>query len=56
MGGGIKSECLAGSPRNRQQEWADMIDAWVEGQKHMPVLMPPAMAVGPLEPAVGLDR
>ncbi|HEY2358102.1 MAG TPA: tyrosine-type recombinase/integrase [Phenylobacterium sp.] len=38
--------------RHMLQEWADMIDAWVEGRKHMPVLMPPTMAVGPLEPAV----
>lgn len=25
------------------QQWADIIDAWVEGRKHMPALMPPSM-------------
>jgi hypothetical protein len=34
------------------QEWAEMIDAWVDGRKHVPVLSPPAVAVGPLEPAL----
>ncbi|WP_425600666.1 tyrosine-type recombinase/integrase [Nitrospirillum viridazoti] len=30
--------------RHMLQEWADMIDAWVNGQKRMPTLLPPAMA------------
>ena len=38
--------------RHMLQEWADMIDAWVDGRKHMPVVVPPAMAVGPLEVAL----
>jgi len=34
------------------QEWADMTDAWVQGRKHLPVLVPPSMAVGPMSPAI----
>jgi hypothetical protein len=25
------------------QEWADVIDSWVQGQKRMPTLYPPSM-------------
>jgi integrase len=35
--------------RHMLQEWADIIDAWVEGRKHVPVLTPPSM------PLLGLD-
>jgi integrase len=38
--------------RHMLQEWADMVDAWIEGRKHTPVLAPPTMAIGPLEPAI----
>ena len=41
-----------GQRRHMLQEWADMIDAWIAGRKHMPVLLPPTMAVGPLESAL----
>ena len=36
------------------QEWADMVDAWVQGRRHVAVLQPPAIAIGPLsrEPEV----
>ena len=30
--------------RHMLQEWADMIDAWVNGQKRVPTLLPPSMA------------
>jgi integrase len=29
--------------RHMLQEWADMIDAWVEGHRHVPTLYPPSM-------------
>jgi integrase len=38
--------------RHMLQEWADMIDAWIDGRNHLPALIPPAMAVGPLALAV----
>lgn len=38
--------------RHMLQEWADMIDAWVEGRKHVPVLIPPQMSVVALDPAL----
>jgi integrase len=39
--------------RHMLQEWADMIDAWAVGRKRMPVVTPPMIAMGPLEPALG---
>lgn len=38
--------------RHMLQEWADMIDAWVEGRKHVPVLIPPQIPVVALDPAL----
>jgi integrase len=38
--------------RHMLQEWANMVDAWVEGKKYAPTLFPPAMAIGPLVPTV----
>lgn len=38
--------------RHMLQEWANMIDAWVEGRKHVPVLIPPQMSVVALDPAL----
>ena len=29
--------------RHMMQEWADMVDAWVDGRKHTPTLYPPPM-------------
>ncbi len=31
--------------RHMLQEWADMVDAWVAGKSHTPVLLPPSMTV-----------
>ena len=31
--------------RHMLQEWADMIDAWIYGRKHMPSLLPPSAAL-----------
>lgn len=36
--------------RHMLQEWADMIDAWVEGQRRQPILYPPSMHLGPEAP------
>ena len=33
------------------QEWANLVDAWVEGRALAPTLVPPAMAISLLEPA-----
>ncbi|RJG46306.1 tyrosine-type recombinase/integrase [Mesorhizobium sp. DCY119] len=38
--------------RHMLQEWADIIDAWVEGRKYMPVLMPPSMPMFEPDPAL----
>ena len=38
--------------RHMLQEWADMVDAWIDGRKHAPVVLPPTLAVGPLSPAL----
>lgn len=38
--------------RHMLQEWADMVDAWVEGRKRAPTLYPPSMELGPLEATV----
>jgi integrase len=35
--------------RHMLQEWAHMIDAWVEGRRRQPVLYPPSMHIGPEE-------
>jgi integrase len=37
--------------RHMLQEWADMIDAWVEGRKHVPTLYPPSMQLIAAEPS-----
>jgi len=34
------------------QEWADIVDAWVAGKKHIPVLIPPSMPLLTLDPAL----
>ncbi|MBA2585490.1 MAG: tyrosine-type recombinase/integrase, partial [Chthoniobacterales bacterium] len=38
--------------RHMMQEWADMVDAWVDGRKHTPMLYPPSMQLMALEPTV----
>lgn len=38
--------------RHMMQEWSDIVDAWVEGRKHTPVLLPPAMPLVELDPAL----
>ena len=38
--------------RHMLQEWADMIDAWVDGRRHVPVILPPAMPMFIADPAL----
>ena len=38
--------------RHMMQEWADLIDAWSEGQQRAPVVMPPAIATPLLDPSL----
>lgn len=38
--------------RHMLQEWADIIDAWTEGKKRAPVLVPPSMPLFEPEPAL----
>ncbi|MEQ1612053.1 MAG: tyrosine-type recombinase/integrase [Hyphomicrobiaceae bacterium] len=33
--------------RHMLQEWANMVDAWVAGRKRTPILVPPALPLGP---------
>jgi integrase len=38
--------------RHMMQEWANLVDAWVAGRALAPALVPPAMAIGLLEPTI----
>jgi integrase len=38
--------------RHMLQEWSDMVDAWVEGRKRLPVLTPPHMPMFEADPAL----
>ena len=38
--------------RHMMQEWSDIVDAWVAGEKHMPVLIPPSMPLLELDPSL----
>jgi integrase len=38
--------------RHMMQEWSNIIDAWVAGQKYVPVLIPPSMPLLELDPAL----
>ncbi|PCD02415.1 integrase [Sphingomonas spermidinifaciens] len=38
--------------RHMMREWSDIVDAWVAGQKRVPVLVPPAMAMLAPDPAL----
>jgi hypothetical protein len=34
------------------QEWSDIVYAWVAGEKHTPVLIPPSMPLLALDPSL----
>lgn len=38
--------------RHMMQEWSDIVDAWVDGRKHVPTLIPPSMPLLILDPAL----
>lgn len=38
--------------RHMMQEWSNLVDAWVAGQKYVPTLLPPTMEILALEPTV----
>jgi integrase len=38
--------------RHMLQEWANMLDEWVEGGKYKPVIVPPTMEIGPIAATV----
>ena len=38
--------------RHMMQQWADTVDAWIDGRKHAPTLLPTAMHVMELDPAL----
>jgi integrase len=38
--------------RHMMQEWSNMVDAWAEGHKHVPALIPPQMPIFELDPAL----
>jgi integrase len=38
--------------RHMMQEWSDIVDAWVAGEKHMPILSPPSMTLPLLDPSL----
>lgn len=38
--------------RHMLQEWADLVDAWVEGRKRVPVIAPPSVETPLLDPSV----
>jgi integrase len=38
--------------RHMMQEWSNIVDAWVAGQKYTPVLMPPSMPLFEPDPAL----
>lgn len=38
--------------RHMMQQWADTVDAWIDGRKHAPTLLPPAMPLMELDPAL----
>jgi integrase len=41
--------------RHMLQEWADMIDAWSEGRKHIPQILPTSMPILAADPALQLS-
>ncbi len=38
--------------RHMMQEWSDIVHAWVAGEKHTPVLIPPSMPLLALDPSL----
>lgn len=38
--------------RHMMQEGSDIVNAWVEGRKHTPLFLPPAMPLVGLDPAL----
>ncbi|CAN7339424.1 tyrosine-type recombinase/integrase [Mesorhizobium sp. LjNodule214] len=38
--------------RHMMQEWSDIVDAWVNGKKHIPALIPPSMPLFEPDPAL----
>lgn len=38
--------------RHMMQEWADIVDAWADGRKHVPALNPPSMPIYAPDPGV----
>jgi integrase len=38
--------------RHMMQEWSDILDAWVEGRKYVPALIPPSMPIFEADPAL----
>ncbi|MFA5965191.1 MAG: tyrosine-type recombinase/integrase [Sphingomonas sp.] len=36
--------------RHMMQQWSDMIEAWIDGRRHVPVLIPPAMSLYEADP------
>lgn len=38
--------------RHMLQEWANIVDAWVAGEKYVPVLIPPSMPLLAPDPAL----
>jgi integrase len=38
--------------RHMLQEWSNIVDAWVGGQRYLPVLIPPSMPTVELDPAL----
>lgn len=38
--------------RHMMQEWADLIDSWVDGRQRVPMITPPAIATPLLDPSL----
>jgi integrase len=38
--------------RHMLQEWANIVDAWIKGQKYTPGLSPPSISISELDPAL----
>jgi integrase len=38
--------------RHMMQQWSNVVDAWVGGQRYLPVLIPPSMPIVELDPAL----
>jgi hypothetical protein len=38
--------------RHMMQEWSNIVDAWVAGEKYLPILIPPLMPIFELDPAL----